>query len=76
MVIKQVDRKHKTFNELEFPSFRAVREYVLETLATSTPSADNIMFKFKILDSDEVFIIVGKPDGEDSYISGDIEFIY
>lgn len=76
MVIKQVDRKHKTFNELEFSSFRAVREYVLETLATSTPSVDDRMFAFKILDSDEVFVIYGKAYGEDSCIHGDIEFIY
>ena len=72
MVIKQVNRK----NEREFHSFKEVREYVLETLEISTPSIDDRLFAFKILDSDEEFMIVGHADREDSYIHGDIEFIY
>lgn len=75
MLIKQVDRKHNEFNEYEFHSFEEVFDYVLEQLSEKPPSIDSLMFGFKILDSNEVFTIMGKADGEDSYVCGEIDFV-
>ena len=76
MVIKRViNNKFNEFYKEEFYSFKEVFDYCLEELQKHTPCKDCILFGFKILDSGEAFTIAGQPNGENSYIKYNIDFV-
>ena len=79
MIIKKAykkldELKGKEFDDKELHSFKEVFDYCMEKLSLHTPAEDSIVFRFIILDSGEVFTVVGKADGEDSYVVRNIDF--
>lgn len=74
MQIKRVYRKNRELDNTTFTSFKEVFDYCLNDLAKSASRGDCVMYRFKILDTDETFNVVGHPNGEDSTISTQVEF--
>ena len=79
MTIKRAYRKldelkGKEFDDTELHSFKEAFDYCMEKLLAHTPVKDSIIFRFIILDSGEMFDVVGKADGEDSYVVRNIDF--
>ena len=74
MEIKRVFRKNRELDDTVFSSFKEVFDYCLNDLAKTTSCYDDVMYQFKILDTDEKFYIVGQPKGEDSTISMQVDF--
>jgi len=78
MEIRRLIRKNRGMvedNSQTFHSFEEVFDYCLNCLENMTQHFDEQLFKFKILDSNEEFIISGKANGEDSYIYGGVDFV-
>lgn len=74
MQIIRVDRKNNRFGDVVFASFQEVFDYCLKDLSKIQPLKDDILYSFKILDSDEVFYTHGTPNGEDSKIYLSVDF--
>ena len=78
MVIRQLIKKNNKFIEVASPtlrSFEDVFDYCLQVLQEYGDCSDDIVFNFKILDSNEKFNIHGFPAGEASRIVRRIDFI-
>lgn len=78
MEIRRLIRKNKTIQEDEtktFYSFKEVFDWCLDYLRTKVrPLHDDIVFDFKILDTNETFRINGGVDGETSRIDMKVYF--
>ena len=74
MQIKRVYRRNRELDNTIFTSFQEVFDYCLNDLSKSIPCGDCIMYQFKILDTDEIFYIVGQPKGDDSEVCMQVEF--
>lgn len=74
MTIKEIDRNKNEINEPIFSSFEEVFSYCLEDVSKLRPLGDDVLYGFKVLDTDEIFYIHGTPKGEDSEIYKEILF--
>lgn len=81
MEIKKLIRKNRTIQEDDshtFYSFEEVFDYCYEHLRVYPPLFDSVLFRFKILDTNEQFDIVGgttkNETTKETYIYTDIRF--
>ena len=74
MQIIIIDRKGNQFTEKAFFSFKEVFDFCLDDLKNRTPIKDDILYRFKILDSNEIFTLHGTPNGDDSELYTEINF--
>ena len=78
MEIRRLIRKNKTIQEDEtktFYSFKEVFNWCLDCLRKIRPLHDDVVFSFKILDTNETFKISGTTDGEISTIDMGVYFL-
>ena len=74
MVIRELNRitnKNREYQEdisKTFYSFNEVFNYCLNKLTNITPRFDDVVFTFKILDTNEIFRLHGSARGKDSVI--------
>ena len=77
MQIIRIDKRGNTFGDKVFSSFQEVYDYCLEDLEKSSNRIrllDGVGYVFKVVDSDETFMVYGSPNGDEYYINEEVSF--